>query len=148
MLRDDALRQRAAGVPAAAKAGTRRRVLSDSSRASLGRARADSRHVQFLARKPGLHRPTGQLGWNRLENAENACDGDQLRVELLAEDARGGITMNAGHDAPAQRTVDVHTTVRHHLRAGGHSRRDDEIAVASVHALPGADWLDLNLRRQ
>src|SRR6267378_7614845 len=105
---------------------------------------ADAGEMQLLACEPCLYGLARKLGGNRLENAKYARDRDELGMKFLAEHARGELTACPRHCAPTKRAVDMEAAVRHDLRAGTDSGRDDEIAVARINTLPGTHGLILN----
>src|SRR6185436_4867651 len=94
--------------------------------------------TQVVAVEPRLHGFARQVRRDGLENSEHAGDGHQLGMKLVAEHARTHFAAHAGHRPPAQRAVDVHAAVRHHLGAGADGARDYQIAMTRVDLLTRA----------
>lgn len=102
---------------------------------------ADTCELKIVAFEPCLHRLAGEIGGDRFEDAEHARYRYELRIELLAEDARAGVTACARERPAAQRSIYMYAPVSHHLGSGAHLSGNDEIAVAGVDALTRANGL-------
>src|SRR5690606_21878216 len=127
--------------------------IADISDDLLALCGTDASEVKILACKPCLHGLARELGGNRFEHTKNAGYGDELRIELLAEDPCRLLAACARERAPAERPVDVHAAVGHDLRTRADGVRDDQIAAARINALPRAHRLvveqrDRRLRRR
>src|SRR3954468_16944310 len=96
---------------------------------------AYSGELQVITREPRLNRHPGELRRNRFEHTEHAGNRHELGVEGLAEHTCVRVAVRACHHAAPQRSIDVHATIRHHLRPSSHCSRDDQIAVTRVDAL-------------
>src|SRR5579884_3717187 len=97
--------------------------------------------VELVAIQPRLNGLAGEFGREGLENAEYTSDGDELRVKLLTKHARRNVVPGSRHGTPAKWAVDVHTTVRHNLRARTHGGRHNEIAITRVDPLTRTNGL-------
>ena len=64
-----------------------------------------------------------------------AVDREQLGLDLLAKDPRGGVAVDAGHRAAAQRAVDVDRAAGDDLRAGADRAEHGDVAVGNT-----IDW--------
>src|SRR6267154_1007191 len=116
-------------------------MISVNAESPQERLAANPAKMQIVAVQPGLDGLAGEIGGNGLEDPEDARDRHELGVELLAEHARSHVFARASHSAPAQRAVNVHTTISHHLGTGADSCRDDEVTIARVDTLAGAHRL-------
>ena len=66
----------------------------------MSASRTNAGELELVAGEPRLHGVAFQLRWNGLEDAEHPGHGDELGMELVAEDPRGGFAAGAGHGTP------------------------------------------------
>ena len=68
-----------------------------------------------------------------------AGDGDHFRCELLAEDPRRSIALDASQGTTAKRTVDMDVAIGEKFRTGAYRRQHNEVAALCVDLLAAAD---------
>src|SRR4030081_3554688 len=100
--------------------------------------------TQIFPRQPRLNGHSSQVRRDRLEHTEHAGDRYQLCVERLAEHTRLRVAVNTSHDAPPQRPIDMHTTIRHHFRSSGNHRRKYHTGMPLVPAMASSYRLMLH----
>src|SRR5260363_243149 len=111
-------------------------AISQTSRYSV-----QSYDLHGMTFEPRLRGAAAQCGIDLLCGLVVAIDRDQLGLDLLAVDARGGIAVDAGHRAAAQRAVDVDGAAGDDLGAGRHRAEHGDVAVGKHDRLAGAHGL-------
>ena len=107
---------------------------------------ANASEPQIIALEPRLHWFADELIGDRFEDAEHAGDRHQLRVKLVAKDARAGVASCTCERPTSQCRIDMYTTVGHDLGTCTDDSSDDQIALTRIYALTGAHRLQMQLR--
>ena len=98
-------------------------------------------HPQRTALQPDLNGLAAQVRLHVLSRQVEAVDGDELGLELAAENARRGVAGRAGHGSAAQRAVDMDGAAGDDLRAGCDRADDGDVALREKQRLAGAHRL-------
>src|SRR5215467_2341387 len=96
---------------------------------------AEPCEMQVLSVKPCLNGLTSQLLRDDLEHAEDAGDGNDLRVKRLAKHARVNVAAHPRHRAAAQWPINMNAAIGDHLGAGADCRSDHQVPIPCINAL-------------
>src|SRR5690606_8148444 len=93
------------------------------------------RNVELAVLQPDLHRLAAQRRRQVFHHLVMPGDGDQLGMELIAEDPCLLVALGAGQCAAPQRPVDMHRAIGDDLGAGADPGQYGQVAVVGVDLL-------------